>query len=39
MENFSTNSLALEFGSIHYDRADYVEDYVQFLKLKSNGEI
>lgn len=39
MANFSTNSLALEFGSIHYDRADYVEDYDQFLKLKSNGEI
>lgn len=39
MKNFSTNSLALEFGSIHYDRADYVEDYKQFLKLKSNGEI
>ena len=39
MKNFSTNSLALEFGSIHYDRADYVEDYEQFLKLKSNGEI
>ena len=39
MANFSTNSLALEFGSIHYDRADYVEDYEQFLKLKSNGEI
>lgn len=39
MKNFSTNSLALEFGSIHYDRSDYVEDYVQFLKLKSNGEI
>ena len=39
MENFSTNSLALEFGSIHYDRTDYVEDYDQFLKLKSNGEI
>lgn len=39
MKNFSTNSLALEFGSIHYDRADYVEDYDQFLKLKGNGEI
>lgn len=39
MKNFSTNSLALEFGSIHYDRSDYVEDYEQFLKLKSNGEI
>lgn len=39
MKNFSTNSLALEFGSIHYDRADYVENYEQFLNLKSNGEI
>lgn len=39
MENFSTNSLALEFGSIHYDRADYIEDYNQFLKLKENGQI
>lgn len=39
MENFSTNSLALEFGSIHYDRSDYVEDYDQFLNLKSYGEI
>lgn len=39
MTNFSTNSLALEFGSIHYDRNDYVEDYEQFLKLKGNGEI
>ena len=40
MENFSTNSFALEFGSINYNRAkDYVEDYNEFLKLKSNGEI
>lgn len=39
MTNFSTNSLALEFGSIHYDRNDYVEDYNQFLKMKGNGEI
>lgn len=39
MANFSTNSLALEFGSIHYDRADYVESYQQFLKLKTDGEI
>lgn len=39
MSNFSTNSLALEFGSIHYDRNDYVEDYDQFLKMKGNGEI
>ena len=39
MTNVSTNSLALEFGSIHYDRNDYVEDYEQFLDLKENGEI
>ena len=39
MTNFSTNSLALEFGSIHYDRYDYVENYDTFLKLKNNGEI
>lgn len=40
MDNFSTNSLALEFGSIKYDRStDYVEEYKEFLKLKSNGEI
>lgn len=38
-ENFSTNSLALEFGSINYDESDYVRDYEEFLKLKRNGEI
>lgn len=39
MENFSTNALALELGSEHYDKSDYVRDYEQFKKLKSNGEI
>lgn len=39
MENFSTNSFALEFGSEHYDASDYVRDYDEFLKLKKNGEI
>lgn len=39
MRNFSTNSLALEFGSIHYDEKDYVRSYDDFLKLKSNGKI
>ena len=39
MNNFSTNSLALEFGSIKYDRSDYIENFDEFLKLKSNGEI
>lgn len=39
INNFSTNSFALEFGSASYDRVDYVESYEQFLKLKGNGEI
>lgn len=39
MENFSTNALALEFGSTHYNEADYVYDYEVFLKLKSHGEL
>lgn len=39
MTNFSTNSVALEFGSIHYNRNDYVEDYNMFLKMKNNGEV
>ena len=39
MKNFSTNSLALEFGSIHYDRSDYIEDYELFVKMKNHGEI
>ena len=39
MDNFSTNSLALEFGSIHYDRSDYIVDYEQYLKLKKDEEI
>lgn len=39
MDNFSTNSLALEFASTKYDRKDYVVDYDEYLKLKSNGKI
>lgn len=39
MENFSTNSLALEFASTQYDREDYIHDYEAFLKLKKDGEI
>ena len=39
MENFSTNSLALEFGSIPFNESDYVRDYKEFLQLKRNGEI
>lgn len=39
MENFSTNSLALEFASTHYDEADYIYDYEEFLKLKKDGQL
>lgn len=39
MSNFSTNSLALEFGSIPYSREDYIEDYDQFCKEKANETI
>jgi dTDP-4-dehydrorhamnose 3,5-epimerase-like enzyme len=39
MENFSTNAFALEFGSSLYDETDYVRDYQQFFKMKTNGKI
>jgi dTDP-4-dehydrorhamnose 3,5-epimerase-like enzyme len=39
MENFSTNAFALEFGSTHFDQADYIRDYDEFLKLKDDGKI
>ena len=39
IENISTNSLALEFASTSYDRSDYVEDYVEYKKMRQNGEI
>ena len=39
MENFSTNSFALEFGSVEYSAEDYIRDYDEFLKLKKNGKI
>ena len=39
MENFSTNSLALEFGSVKYSVDDYIRDYDEFLKLKKDGKI
>jgi dTDP-4-dehydrorhamnose 3,5-epimerase-like enzyme len=39
MENFSTNSLALEFGSEHYSEDDYIREFVDFLKLKHDGKI
>lgn len=39
MNNFSTNSLALEFGSEHYSQEDYIREYDEFLKLKQDGKI
>lgn len=39
IENFSTNSLALEFASTEYDRNDYVEDFNEYIKLKQSGKI
>lgn len=39
MENFSTNSFALEFGSVEYSASDYIRDYDVFLKLKKDGKI
>jgi len=39
IENFSTNSLALEFADTKYNPDDYVHDYDQYIKMKSNGEI
>lgn len=39
MDNFSTNSLALEFASTNYNPDDYIRDYDEYLKLKSDGKI
>lgn len=39
IENFSTNSFALEFGSVAYSAEDYIRDYDVFLKLKKDGKI
>ena len=39
IENFSTNSFALEFGSEHYSKEDYIRKYDEFLKMKSDGNI
>lgn len=36
MTNFSTNSFALEFGSIHYNRTDYIRDYDEYLRYRSS---
>ena len=39
LDNFSTNSLALEFASTKYNPEDYIRDYNDFLKLKGDDKI
>lgn len=39
IENFSTNSFALEFGSVDYSENDYIRDYNEYLKMKKDGQI
>ena len=39
MNNFSTNSFALEFASTNYNPEDYIRDYNEFLKMKEDGKI
>lgn len=39
INNFSTNSLALEFASTQYNSKDYIRDYDKFIKLKEDGKI
>lgn len=37
MENFSTNAFALEFGSTHYDEADYIRDYKEYCRWRNRS--
>lgn len=39
MENFSTNSFALEFGSVSYSAEDYIREYDEFITMKKHGKI
>ena len=39
IDNFSTNSLALEFASTSYDPNDYIRDYNHFCSLKKHGQV
>ena len=34
INNFSTNSLALEFGSEHYSEEDYIREYDEYLRYR-----
>lgn len=35
INNFSTNSLALEFGSEHYSEEDYIREYDEYLRYRA----
>ena len=37
IREFSTNAVALEFGSILYDKNDYIRDYDSFLSFSKSG--
>ena len=37
MENFSTNAFALEFGSTHFDQADYIRDYEEYCRWRNRS--
>lgn len=37
INNFSTNSLALEFGSEHYSEEDYIREYDEYLQFKAQS--
>lgn len=39
IREFSTNSVALEFGSEHYTPEDYIRNYNEFKALKENGTL
>lgn len=39
INNFSSNSFALEFGSTEYSEDDYIRDYDEFLKMKQDEKI
>lgn len=36
IRDFSTNALALEFGSIEYSENDYIRDYAEFLAFRNS---
>jgi dTDP-4-dehydrorhamnose 3,5-epimerase-like enzyme len=38
MQNFSTNSLALVVSSTHYDPADYIYNYNEYLNFRRQDE-